>query len=122
MKRDFTYIDDIIEGVTRVLDKVPENNPNWNSEVSDPSSSKAPYKLYNIGNNSPVSLMHFIETLENCLGQTAKKEFLPMQMGDIPVTYADIEDLTNDIGFQPSISIEVGLQKFVEWYMGFYKP
>ena len=116
MKRDFTYIDDIIEGVVRVLNNPPHPNPNWDKEKADPGTSSAPYKVYNIGNNKPVELMEFIETLEKKLGKKAKKEFLPLQDGDVPETYADIDDLVRDFGFKPNTTIEEGIEKFVEWY------
>jgi len=119
-KRDFTYIDDIVEGVIRTLDKVPEPNPDWDSDAPDPSSSRAPYRLYNIGNNQPVELMYFIETLEKALGREAKKNFLPLQPGDVPATYADIDDLTAAVGFRPSTPIEEGIQRFVDWYLDYY--
>ncbi|WP_069472239.1 NAD-dependent epimerase [Candidatus Marithrix sp. Canyon 246] len=120
MRRDFTYIDDIVEGVIRVLDKTPESNPNWSGDTPDPSSSIAPYKLYNIGNNNPVELMHYIETLEKALGKTAKKNLLPMQPGDVPATYADVSDLETDVGFKPQTSVEEGIGNFVEWYKKYY--
>lgn len=121
MRRDFTYIDDIIEGVIRVLDKVPQANPNWTSDAPDPSSSNAPYRLYNIGNNQPVELMHFIEVLENCLGKKAEMNMLPLQLGDVLATYADVADLVQDVGFKPNTSIETGVEKFVAWYREYYK-
>lgn len=121
MKRDFTYIDDIVEGIVRVLDKVPESNRDWNGDNPDPSTSIARYKLYNIGNNNPVELMRFIEILEDCLGKKARKNLLPIQPGDVPETYADIDDLTTDAGFTPSTNIENGIRKFVEWYKWYYK-
>lgn len=120
MKRDFTYIDDIVEGVMRVMEKVPEPDPLWSGDSPDTSSSYAPYKLYNIGNNHPVELMTFIETLESCLGKKAQKNFLPIQPGDVPATYADVDDLVRDVGFKPSTSIEEGIGKFVEWYNDYY--
>lgn len=120
MQRDFTYIDDIVEGVLRVTDRVPVSNSNWTGEHPDPASSKAPYKIYNIGNNNPVQLMHMIETLESNLGMTAQKNFLPMQAGDVLATFADVDDLTRDVGFKPSTTIEAGLEKFVAWYKAFY--
>lgn len=120
MQRDFTYIDDIVEGVIRVLDKVPEGNPAWRGDAPDPGTSKAPYKLYNIGNNNPVRLMDMIETLERCLGKSAVKNFLPMQPGDVPATFADVDDLMRDVGFKPATSIEEGLGKFAAWYRAFY--
>lgn len=121
MKRDFTYIDDIIEGVVKIIDKIPEPNPNWSGERPDPSSSFAPYKLYNIGNNNPVELLRLIEILEECLGKKAKKNFLPLQPGDVPATYADIDDIEKDVGFKPKTPIEKGIRKFVEWYKEYYK-
>ncbi|MFH1449304.1 MAG: NAD-dependent epimerase [bacterium] len=121
MQRDFTYIDDIIEGVVRVLDKIPQPNPVWSSDVPDPSSSYAPYKIYNIGNNNPVELRCFIETLEDCLGKKAEKNLLPIQAGDVPATYADIDDLMRDVGFKPTTSIKEGIKRFVEWYKEYYK-
>lgn len=120
MKRDFTYIDDIVEGVIRVLDKVPTGNPAWSGDAPDPGTSKAPYKLYNIGNNNPVRLMDMIETLERCLGREAAKNFLPMQPGDVPATYADVDDLMADVGFKPATSIQEGLERFADWYRTFY--
>ena len=120
MQRDFTYIDDIVEGVIRVLDKVPAGNPAWSGDAPDPGTSKAPYKLYNIGNNNPVRLMDMIETLERCLGKPAVKNFLPMQPGDVPATFADVDDLMRDVGFKPATSIEEGLGKFAAWYRAFY--
>jgi UDP-glucuronate 4-epimerase len=119
MKRDFTYIDDIIEGVVRVMDKIPQPNPDWDRKNPDPGSSYAPYKLYNIGNNNPVELIKFIEILEINLGKKAQKNLLPMQQGDVPVTYADIDDLIKDVRFKPSIPLEVGIKRFVEWYKAY---
>ena len=120
MRRDFTYVDDIVEGVKRVTDNVPTGNPAWTGERPDPGTSRAPYKIYNIGNNNPVELMHLIGTLEKSLGVTAKKNFLPMQAGDVPATFADVDDLIADVGFKPSTSIESGVERFVAWYRGFY--
>ena len=120
MKRDFTYIDDIVEGVVRLTDKVPEPNPAWSGEDPDSATSYAPYRLYNIGNNNPVELMKFIGVLEDCLGKKAEKNFLPMQPGDVPETYADVDDLTEDAGFKPSTPIEEGIKKFVDWYREYY--
>jgi UDP-glucuronate 4-epimerase len=117
MKRDFTYIDDIVEGIERVIQRIPVSNPNWNA--GDAGASSAPYRIYNIGNNQPVALMHFIETLENALGKKARKNFLPMQAGDVPATFADIADLERDVGFRPATPLEVGLQRFVDWYRQF---
>ena len=121
MKRDFTYIDDIIEGVYRIAAKVPEPNPAWRGDHPDPATSFAPYKIYNIGNNHPVELLYFIETLEKTLHKKAKKNFLPMQPGDVPATYADVDDLMADVGFKPATSIEEGIKKFLSWYKDYYK-
>ncbi len=120
MQRDFTYIDDIVEGVVRVMDYIPQPNPNWSGTNRDPSTSNAPYKVYNIGNNQPVELVKFIETIEHCLGMKAEKNLLPIQPGDVPITYADVDDLVEDVGFKPSTPIEVGIQKFVDWYKTYY--
>ncbi len=121
MQRAFTYIDDIVEGVVRVLDHIPQPNPNWSGMTPDPGTSKAPYRLYNIGNHSPVELLHFIQVLEKTLGRTAEKRLLPMQPGDVPATCADVEDLMNDVGFHPETTIEEGIPQFVEWYREYYK-
>lgn len=121
MKRDFTYIDDIVDGVMRVMEKLPQPNPGWDTGNPDPGSSYAPYKIYNMGNNNSVELTKFIETLEEKLGRKAIKNMLPMQAGDIPVTCADIKDVFMDVGFKPSTSIEVGMGKFVDWYLSYYK-
>jgi UDP-glucuronate 4-epimerase len=121
MRRDFTYVDDIVEGIVRLLPSVPKGNPTWSGESPDPASSFAPYKIYNIGNNQPVELLHFIEVLESKLGKTAVKNFLPLQDGDVPETYANVEDLMNDVGFRPSTSIEVGIENFVNWYKQYYQ-
>jgi UDP-glucuronate 4-epimerase len=120
-RRDFTYVDDIVEGVIRVLDRVPEPNPSWNSAEPDSASSSAPYRLYNIGNNQPVELMHYIETLERCLGKTAEKALLPLQPGDVPDTYADVSELVEELGYRPSTSVEDGISRFVDWYRGYYR-
>jgi UDP-glucuronate 4-epimerase len=122
MQRDFTYIDDIVEGMVRVIDRVPQANPSWSSGESDAASSAAPYRLYNIGNNQPVELMYFIETLEKCLGKVAVKNLLPLQPGDVVATYADVDDLMRDTGFRPSTPIEEGIARFVEWYRWYYDP
>ncbi|MCR4319406.1 MAG: NAD-dependent epimerase/dehydratase family protein [Candidatus Brocadiaceae bacterium] len=116
MQRDFTYIDDIIEGVVRVMDKTPEPNPKWSGDNPDSATSYAPYKLFNIGNNNPVELMQFIEVLECYLGKKAVKNLLPIQQGDVPATYADIDDLVEAVDFKPSTPIETGVKHFVEWY------
>jgi UDP-glucuronate 4-epimerase len=120
MQRDFTFVDDIVEGVMRVTDLTPAGNPNWDGAHPDPGTSKAPYRVYNIGNNSPVELMHLIEVLEAKLGRTAEKIMMPMQDGDVPATYADVEDLTRDAGFKPETSIEEGVGRFVDWYRSYY--
>ena len=119
-RRDFTYIDDIVEGVIRSLDNVAKPNESWDASAPDPSSSKAPYKVYNIGAQTPVHLLKFIETLEASLGVEAKKELLPLQPGDVPDTYADVSSLVNDTGYKPSTSIDVGVKNFVDWYKDFY--
>jgi UDP-glucuronate 4-epimerase len=121
MKRDFTYIDDIIECVVRVMDKNPEPDPRWGDDDANPGTSYAPYKLYNIGNNNPVELMRFIEILEDCLGKKAEKNLLPLQAGDIIATYADVDDLIMEVGFKPVTPIEEGIKKFVDWYRGYYR-
>jgi len=120
-KRDFTYIDDIVEGVMRTLDKVPVPNPDWSGDAPDAASSHAPYRLYNIGNNQPVELMRYIEVIEQCLGKKAEKNMLPLQQGDVPATYADIDALMNDVGFKPDTSIESGIAHFVAWYREYYQ-
>lgn len=120
MQRDFTYIDDIVEGVLRVADRPPSSDPVWRGDASDAASSFAPWRVYNIGNNQPVELLRFIEVLEQCLGKRAQKNFLPMQPGDVPATFADLDDLMADTGFRPSTSIEEGLGRFVAWYQGYY--
>lgn len=120
MKRDFTYIDDIVEGLVRVSARIPQGNPDWSGATPDPGTSYAPYKIYNIGNNSPVELMQFIETLEKAVGKTAEKNLLPIQPGDVPATYADVDDLMNDVGFKPATSIENGIGRFVAWYREYY--
>ncbi len=121
MQRDFTYIDDIVEGVVRVLDRVPEPNPHWTGDDPDPGSSYAPYKIYNIGNNQPVELMRFIEIIEESLGMKAVKNLLPLQPGDVPATYADIDDLVRDVGFKPATPLETGIPRFVQWYRDYFK-
>ena len=121
MRRDFTYIDDIVEGVVRVLDTLPQPNPAWSGLAPDPGTGKAPYRIYNIGNNQPVELLHFIEVLETCLGRKAEKRLLPLQAGDVPETYADVDDLIRDVGFRPATPLSVGIARFVEWYRAFYQ-
>ena len=121
MRRDFTYINDIVEGVIRVADRIPEGNPDWTGAHPDPATSRAPYRIYNIGNNQPVELMALIEAIERSLGKSAIKNFLPMQPGDVPATYADVDDLTRDVGFRPSMPIETGVESFVRWYCDYHK-
>lgn len=120
-QRDFTYIDDIVEGVVRVADTIPVVNPDWNGNDPDPGTSSAPYRLYNIGNHSPVQLMDFIAAVEAALGRKAEKRMLPMQPGDVPATYADVADLTRDVGFSPDTPIQTGIERFVDWYKNYYK-
>jgi UDP-glucuronate 4-epimerase len=120
-KRDFTYIDDIVEGVVRVSDNVATSNPDWNSDKPDPATSKAPYRLYNIGNNSPVELMYFIEQIEKNLDKKADKNYLPLQAGDVPATYANVDALIDYVGYSPSTSIESGIENFIKWYKDYYK-
>ncbi|WP_455379702.1 NAD-dependent epimerase [Petrachloros mirabilis] len=121
MRRDFTYIDDIVEGIVRTLDHIARPNPDWSGDKPDPGTSSAPARIYNIGNHQPVELLHFIDVLEKSLGKTAEKKLMPLQPGDVPATYADIDDLSHDVGFAPSTPIEVGIPRFVEWYRNFYK-
>ncbi len=120
-RRDFTFIDDIVEGVTRTLDSVAIPNQRWQGDNPDTATSLAPYRLYNIGNNSPVELMHYIEVLEGCLGKKAEKNLLPLQAGDVPDTYADVQSLVNDVGYKPNTSVEVGIARFVDWYKDYYQ-
>ena len=119
--RDFTYIDDAVEGVVRTLDVVATPDPKWNPEDPNPATSSAPYRLYNIGNNKPMELLHFIEVLEKSLGKKAEKNFLPIQPGDVPETCADVEDLMQDVGFRPATPVTTGIARFVEWYRSYYK-
>lgn len=121
MRRDFTYVDDIVEGVIRTSDHTAQPNPNWTGAQPDPGTGAGPYRVYNIGNNTPVELMYLIETLEKCLGKTAVKNMLPMQPGDVPATYANVDDLVNDVGFKPATPIEVGIERFVKWYREYHK-
>ena len=120
MRRDFTYIDDIVEGVVRTNDRVASSDPEWNSDKPAPGTSRAPYRLYNIGNNNPVELMDLIETLERTLGRTATKHMMDIQPGDVPATYADVDDLARDVGFSPKTPIETGVRNFVQWYRDYY--
>ena len=121
MRRDFTYVDDIVEGVIRTLDHPATPNQAWSGDKPDPGTSSAPARIYNIGNHQPIELLRFIEVLENALGKKAVKKFLPIQPGDVPATYADVEDLTRDVGFAPAMPIEEGIARFVRWYREFYK-
>lgn len=120
MRRDFTYVADIVEGITRVADNTAASNPDWSSATPDPATSESPYRVYNIGNNQPVELMHLIEVLEDCLGMKAEKNFMEMQPGDVPATYADVDDLINDVDFKPATPIETGVANFVEWYREYH--
>jgi len=120
MRRDFTYIDDIIEGVVRIMGRLPEPDPDWRGDAPHPGTSSAPYKIYNIGNNQPVALIRFIEVIEAALGKQAKKAFMEMQAGDVIATYADVDDLMKDVGFKPATPIEIGVARFVEWFKDFY--
>ncbi len=120
-RRDFTYIDDIIEGVVRVMARVPQPDDDWDSEQPDPGTSAAPWRVYNIGNNKPVELMRYIEVIEERLGRTAEKNLLPLQPGDVPDTYADVKALVDDVGYHPDTSIEVGIGKFIDWYRDYYE-
>jgi UDP-glucuronate 4-epimerase len=120
MKRDFTYVSDIVEGIVRLMPKAPAGNPQWDPRHPDPSSSYAPYRIFNIGNNQPVELLRFIEVLEEKLGKTAIKNFLSLQPGDVESTFADISDLEKEVGFRPQTSVEEGIGKFVDWYRSYY--
>ncbi|MBW0765904.1 NAD-dependent epimerase [Mammaliicoccus fleurettii] len=121
MMRDFTYVDDIVEAISRLVKKPAQPNPEWSGANPDPSSSYAPYKIYNIGNNSPVRLMEFVEAIENKLGKVAKKNYMDLQPGDVPETYANVDDLFNNIDFKPETTIQDGVNKFVDWYLDYYK-
>src|SRR5687768_17395351 len=120
-RRDFTYVDDIAQGVVRAMDRVARPNPEWNSDAPDPGTSKAPYRLYNIGNNQPVELMRYIECIEKSLGKQAQKNLLRLQAGDVPDTFADVEDLVKDVGYKPATPVEEGVRRFIEWYVGYYR-
>jgi UDP-glucuronate 4-epimerase len=119
-QRDFTYVDDIVKGVVAVVDHIAEADPHWNSEAPDPSGSRAPYKIYNIGNQRPVTLLRFIEVLEHCLGRKAIKNLMPIQPGDVPDTSADVDALARDVGYRPSTELTEGVKQFVEWYLDYY--
>jgi UDP-glucuronate 4-epimerase len=120
-RRDFTYVDDIVEGVIRTMDHTATPNEKWDSADPDPGTSKAPYRIYNIGNQQPIELMRYIEVIEDCLGKKAEKNLLPLQDGDVPDTYADAEDLRVDVGYKPDTTIEVGIRNFIDWYLDYYK-
>ena len=120
-RRDFTYVDDIVQGVIHAMDHVAKPNAAWSSDSPDPATSKAPYRIYNIGNQRPVELMKYIEVLEECLGRKAEKNLLPLQLGDVPDTWADVEDLVADVGYRPSTPVEIGVRRFVDWYLDYYK-
>lgn len=120
MRRDFTYVDDIVEGIVRVSDRTAGSNPDWDGANPDPGTSRAPYKIYNIGNHEPVELLTFIETLEEALGIKAEKNMMPLQPGDVPATYADVDDLMRDVGFRPNTPIATGIERFVKWYREYY--
>jgi UDP-glucuronate 4-epimerase len=119
-KRDFTFVEDIAEGVVRACDRVAQPDPKWDSNNPDPSSSNAPFRIYNIGNNRPVPLMRYIEVLEDCLGRKAQKNMLPLQLGDVPDTSANIDDLISDVGYRPATTVEEGVRRFVDWYLAYY--
>ncbi len=121
MQRDFTFIDDIVEGIVRLLAKPATPNPDWDAAAPDPGSSSAPYRLFNIGNNQPVALMDFIGAIEDALGQEARKDFLPLQAGDVPATFADIDALSDYVGYRPGTPIKQGIARFVDWYRNYYR-
>ncbi len=120
-RRDFTYVADIVQGVVHAMDHVAQPNPKWSGDEPDPATSQAPYRIYNIGNQKPVELMRYIEVLEECLGRKAEKNLLPLQLGDVPDTWADVEDLVADVGYRPNTPVEVGVRNFVDWYLDYYK-
>jgi UDP-glucuronate 4-epimerase len=120
MKRDFTYIDDIVEGIVRLIPRVSKPDPEWNGFAPNPSSSFAPYKIYNIGNHHQVELLHFIETIERKLNKKAIKNFMPLQDGDVPESFADVDELMRDVGFKPATPIEEGISNFIDWYLNYY--
>jgi UDP-glucuronate 4-epimerase len=121
-QRDFTYVDDIVKGVVAAVEHVARPDLKWNSDAPDPSTSRAPYKIYNIGNEQPVTLMRYIDVLEQCLGKKAQRNLLPMQLGDVPDTWADVSALQQDVGYRPSTDLEQGVKRFVEWYLEYYHP
>jgi UDP-glucuronate 4-epimerase len=119
--RDFTYVDDIVEGLVRILDRPAPSNEQWSGDRPDPGSSKAPWRVYNIGNNAPVQLLRYIAAIEEAIGKTAIKELLPLQAGDVPDTYADVEDLLREFDYKPSTPVEEGIKRFVDWYRGYFR-
>jgi UDP-glucuronate 4-epimerase len=119
-RRDFTYVEDIVSGIVGTLDHTATGNADWESDAPDPATSRAPYRIYNIGNQQPIELMHYIEVLENYLGRKAEKNLLPMQPGDVPDTFADVEALVTDIGYRPETTIKEGIRNFVDWYLMYY--
>jgi UDP-glucuronate 4-epimerase len=121
-QRDFTYVDDIVKGVVAAVDRVAAPDPGWDSDHPNPSTSRAPFRLYNIGNQHPVSLRRYIEVLEQCLGKKARKNLLPLQLGDVPDTWADVESLALEVGYRPSTELDRGVKRFVEWYLAYYHP
>jgi UDP-glucuronate 4-epimerase len=118
--RDFTYVDDIVEGLVRILDRPAPPNEQWTGSQPDPGSSNAPWRVYNIGNNAPVQLMRYISAIEDALGKTATKQLLPLQAGDVPDTYADVDDLEREFSYKPETPVEVGIERFIEWYRGYF--
>jgi UDP-glucuronate 4-epimerase len=121
MRRDFTYVDDVVEAMTRIIDRAPQGDASWSGAKPDPASSKAPWKIYNIGNNRPEELMHVVSLLEKGFGREAQKNLMPMQAGDVLETFADVEDLARDIGFRPKTGIEEGVARFVAWYREYHR-
>jgi UDP-glucuronate 4-epimerase len=121
MRRDFTYVDDIVESIVRLVDKAPTSNPGWSADKPDPGSSDAPWRVYNIGNNSPVELLDVVDLIEKAIGKTASREFMPMQPGDVPATYADVDDLMREVDFKPSTPIDVGINRFIGWYRAYHQ-
>jgi UDP-glucuronate 4-epimerase len=119
MRRDFTYVDDVVEAVVRLIPRLAAPDPGWSGNDPNPATSSAPYRIYNIGNNQPVELLQVVSELEKCLGKQAKRELMPMQPGDVPATYADVDDLMRDVGFRPSTTVETGIRNFVDWYRGY---
>jgi UDP-glucuronate 4-epimerase len=119
MRRDFTYVDDVVESIVRLIGRPAAPDPQWSSDKPDPATSSAPYRIYNIGNNKPVELLHVVAELERCLGQKAERDLVPMQPGDVPETYADVDDLMRDVGFRPSTPVETGIRNFIDWYRGY---